>query len=157
MVHLQHRVQQLEEEIARREAAVSEEDSSLNSEELVRGIGAVKFGDDDEHYKEPRYVGPASGVTVTRLVLESAKKDLDPEEFQDMTIQHRHNFKNAMRTEPSPPPEFGVNKVIPEARFPPEDFGMILVSLFCKKCMLSSTCLLRKLTGNSAIHAARAT
>lgn len=74
-------------------------------------------------------------MTVTRLVLESAKKDLEPEEFQHMTVEHRHAFRNAMRTEASPPPGFGPNKVVPDARLPPRHFGERLVQLFCRKSL----------------------
>ena len=101
------------------------ESEGPNNEELVRGIGAVKFGDYD-HYKEPRYVGSSSGVTVTRLVLESARKDLDPKEFKDMTAKHR---KNA----PRPSPESQNELLLPEAKLPPRHLGETLVSFFCKK------------------------
>ena len=119
----------LEEEVARREASLAETDIP-NNEELVRGIGAVKFGDYD-HYKEPRYVGSSSGVTVTRLVLESAKRDLEPGEFKDMTYQHR---KNAVH-HASPDPHHGPSRstTMADAKLPPRQLGETLVSFFCKK------------------------
>lgn len=115
--------------MARREASLDDSEAP-NNEDLVRGIGAVKFGD-YEHYKEPRYVGSSSGVTVTRLVLESAKKDLDPEEFKDMTFQHR---KNAVHNSPEPnPTETFETANLPEAKLPPRQLGETLVSFFCKR------------------------
>jgi hypothetical protein len=125
---LQNKVRALEEEVARREALLAETDEP-NNEELVRGIGAVKFGD-YEHYKEPRYVGSSSGVTVTRLVLESAKKDLAPWEFKDMTYQHR---KNAVHTSPEHYGDMATAPRFAEPKLPPRQLGETLVSFFCKK------------------------
>ncbi|KAI5805924.1 fungal-specific transcription factor domain-containing protein [Geopyxis carbonaria] len=135
VVHLQNKVLALEEEIKRRESQLVDSEGP-NSEELVRGIGAVKFGD-YEHYKEPRYVGPSSGVTVTRLVLESAKKDLKPEEFKDMTTEHRHTFKNTMRTEPivAVAPDLSGLSTTPQPNLPPRNFGEKLVSFFCQRSL----------------------
>jgi hypothetical protein len=133
VVHLQNKVRALEEEVARREAALAAEtEDSPNNEDLVRGIGAVKFGN-YEHYKEPRYVGSSSGVTVTRLVLESAKRDLDEDEFKDMTFQHRKNAKN-LSLSPDPDQESPVFLKHVETKLPPRQLGETLVSFFCKKC-----------------------
>lgn len=128
VVHLQNKVRALQEEVARREAVLAEAESSPNNEDLVRGIGAVKF-DNYEHYKEPRYVGSSSGITVTRLVLESAKRDLDEDEFKDMTMQHR---KNAVH-HTSPEPPLSPKQV--DTKLPPRRTGETLVSFFCKKAL----------------------
>ncbi len=105
------------------------EQEAPNSEQLVRGVGAVRFGD-YEHYKEPRYVGPSSGFTVTRLVLESAKKNLEPDAFKDMAFQHRNTFKNAVRTKGS---DLNEDFCAPAAKLPSREIGMKLVQMFCKK------------------------
>ena len=130
--HLQNKVRALENEVASKEAqllareAEARADAPPDNEELVRGIGSVKFGD-YEHYSEPRYVGSSSGVTVTRLVLESAKRDLAPGEFKDMTEQHR---KNAVHSSPEPLDD---SLRLPEPKLPPRQLGETLVSYFCKK------------------------
>jgi len=129
VVHLQNKVRALEEEVARREAALAATDTP-NNEELVRGIGAVKFGGYD-HYKEPRYVGSSSGVTVTRLVLESAKKDLEPDEFKDMTYQHRKNAVHHASPEYLQDPPRSTTTA--DTKLPPRQLGETLVSFFCKK------------------------
>ena len=70
--HLQNKVRALEDEVASKEAqllareAEARADAPPDNEELVRGIGSVKFGD-YEHYTEPRYVGSSSGVTELTL------------------------------------------------------------------------------------------
>ncbi|CCX15424.1 fungal-specific transcription factor domain-containing protein [Pyronema domesticum] len=131
VVHLQNKVRQLEEEVAKREALLAET-APPNNEDLVRGIGAVRFGD-YEHYKEPRYVGSSSGVTVTRLVLESAKKDLAPGEFKDMTYQHR---KNAVHSLLENHPDAGLAaRVPPDPKLPPRSLCEILVRFFCGKAL----------------------
>lgn len=135
VVHLQKKVQDLEEEVRRREAELTEVESP-NSEELVRGIGAVKFGD-YEHYKEPRYVGSSSGITVTRLVLESAKKDLEPEEFKDLTFKHNSPAEKSPPSSNDHPPlsDLGLDPA-PDPKLPPRVFGEKLISYFCQKCKL---------------------
>ena len=67
VVALQHRVRELEQEIA---DLTEEPDAPLDIEGLVRGAGLVKIKENDEN----RYLGPSSGIAMTRLVMELAKE-----------------------------------------------------------------------------------
>ncbi|PWW71740.1 hypothetical protein C7212DRAFT_231835 [Tuber magnatum] len=133
VVHLQNKVQDLEEKVRVREALLVEADAP-NSEELVRGVGLVNFAD-YEHYKEPRYVGSSSGVTVTRLVLEAAKKNLDPQAFSDLTTQHRNTFRHALRTNPDPGDPHANLSSLPASRLPNREITDKLVELFCARAL----------------------
>jgi len=121
----------LEEQIRVREALLIESEAP-NSEELVRGVGLVNFAD-YEHYKEPRYVGSSSGVTVTRLVLEAAKKNLDSQAFKDLTTQHRNTFRHALRTNPDPTDPHANLSSLPASRLPSREITDKLVELFCAR------------------------
>lgn len=108
-----------------------------DSEELVRGVGLVNFAD-YEHYKEPRYVGSSSGVTVTRLVLESAKKNLDPETFKDLTSQHRNTFRHALRAKSEDPGvPYQALSSQPASKLPSREVTNKFAGLFCARGLLS--------------------
>ena len=61
--------------------------------ELVRGVGMVKF---DDEKGEPRFVGTSSGITMTRLVIDFAKKHLEKESVKEIK-EHRNNFRQGQR------------------------------------------------------------
>lgn len=51
-------------------AALEHEDAEPDPEDVVRGASAVRVQDSDE----PKFLGPSSGITITRLVMQLAKK-----------------------------------------------------------------------------------
>ena len=65
---LQNKVRQLENEMAN--FTEQEDNVPLDIEGLVRGAGLVKIKENDED----RYLGPSSGIAMTRLVMELAKE-----------------------------------------------------------------------------------
>lgn len=81
VIQLQNRVQELEKELATFSDAT---DNEMDQESLVRAAGFVKIQD----HEEASFLGPSSGINMTRLVLELAKgirkvkkiKDLIPQE-----------------------------------------------------------------------------
>ncbi|RPB13304.1 hypothetical protein P167DRAFT_535008 [Morchella conica CCBAS932] len=131
VVHLQAKVRALEEEIKMREALTLEVETP-NIEDLVRGVAMVNFAD-YEHYKEPRYVGTSNGFTVTRLVLESAKRNLGSQTFKDLTTQHRRTFRHALRS--SPDPENHYHSSVPATKLPNREITDKLVDRFCQKAL----------------------
>ena len=66
VVHLQQRVHELESKLS----AFSDRNPSIDVELLVRSAGVVKMAEDNE---EPRFLGPSSGIAMTRLMMVSAK------------------------------------------------------------------------------------
>jgi hypothetical protein len=69
VVKLQEKVRQLEAELAQ----YTDEDGDYprNNEEIVRPGGLVRLNESDE---TPRYLGPSSGIAMTRLLMEGAKR-----------------------------------------------------------------------------------
>lgn len=52
-----------------------------NTEDMVRPGGLVKL---DEHDETPRYLGPSSGIAMTRLVMEDAKRFTEAKKISDV-------------------------------------------------------------------------
>ena len=67
VIQLQDKVRQLEAEL---EELNNEASLPLDFEGLVRGAGLVKIRENDES----RFLGPSSGIAMTRLVMELAKE-----------------------------------------------------------------------------------
>lgn len=67
VIILQNKVRHLEKELA---SFAKECVSDLDVEGLVRGAGLVKIKENDD---DLRFLGPSSGIAMTRLVMELAK------------------------------------------------------------------------------------
>ncbi|KAF2129218.1 hypothetical protein P153DRAFT_375750 [Dothidotthia symphoricarpi CBS 119687] len=66
VVHLQHKVRELERQLAELER----DDIEPDAEDVMRGAAAVRVQDTDES----KFLGPSSGITITRLVMQLAKQ-----------------------------------------------------------------------------------
>ena len=71
VIHLQKRIKGLETELAQLAQVASEEHAAPDAEAIMRGAGLVKFTENDES----RFLGPSSGIALTRLVMELAKQN----------------------------------------------------------------------------------
>jgi hypothetical protein len=69
VVKLQEKVRQLEAELA--QYTDEDNDYPRNNEEIVRPGGLVRLNESDE---TPRYLGPSSGIAMSRLLMEGAKR-----------------------------------------------------------------------------------
>ncbi|KAF8461867.1 fungal-specific transcription factor domain-containing protein [Kalaharituber pfeilii] len=130
VVHLQAKVRELEAEIAKQEAAFSEVEQP-DSRELVRGVGLVKF---DDEKGEPRFVGTSSGITMTRLVIDFAKKHLEKDSVKEIK-EHRNNFRQGQRISGSPGSQTRSPVALPGAapQLPSREVTDRLVEIFCQK------------------------
>lgn len=124
---LQAKVRQLETEYARRIAELSEVRES-DEEELVKSIGMVSL--DDKQKMEPRFVGSASGINMTRLVLDYTKKNLEPEAVREIAEEHKANMSAADEAAT----EFNLNAKAAN-RFPPRAVTDRLVEAYLQKGM----------------------
>jgi hypothetical protein len=61
-------------------AIEQEEDHELDPELTMRSAGLIKFSDNDES----RFLGPSSGIAVTRLVMELAKRNTASKSIKDV-------------------------------------------------------------------------
>jgi hypothetical protein len=63
-----------------------EEGLPQNAEDIVRPGGLVRLDEDDE---TPRFLGPSSGIAMTRLVMEEAKKYTDSRRIRELVPEVR--------------------------------------------------------------------
>lgn len=63
-----------------------EEGFPQNTEDIVRPGGLVRLDEDDE---TPRFLGPSSGIAMTRLVMEEAKKYTDSRSIRELVPEVR--------------------------------------------------------------------
>jgi hypothetical protein len=69
VIKLQDKVRQLEAELA--QYIEDEPDYSNNTEAMVRPGGMIRLNNNDD---TPRYLGPSSGIAMSRLLMEEAKR-----------------------------------------------------------------------------------
>ena len=67
IIYLQDKIKDLETQLAQ---MASEKLLAPDAEAIMRGAGLVRFKENDES----RYLGPSSGIALTRLVMELAKQ-----------------------------------------------------------------------------------
>jgi hypothetical protein len=83
VIRLQDKVRALEAELSQ---YVEEEGFPQNTEDIVRPGGLVRLDEDDE---TPRFLGPSSGIAMTRLVMEEAKKYTDSRTIRELVPEVR--------------------------------------------------------------------
>jgi len=93
VIRLQDKVRALENELSQ---YTEEEGFPKNTEDIVRPGGLVRLDEDDE---TPRFLGPSSGIAMTRLVMEEAKKYTDSRSIRELVPEVRY------RRNPLPSPE----------------------------------------------------
>ncbi|CAK7201798.1 hypothetical protein SEUCBS139899_004513 [Sporothrix eucalyptigena] len=77
VVKLQEKVRQLEAELAQ----FTEDDLPEDNEDMIRPGGFVRLSDSDE---TPRYLGPSSGIAMTRLLMEEAKRYTESQRISEL-------------------------------------------------------------------------
>lgn len=79
VVKLQEKVLQLEAELS--QYTDDDNDHPESAEDIVRPGGLVKLNESDD---TPRYLGPSSGIAMTRLLMEQAKRYTDSQRISDL-------------------------------------------------------------------------
>ncbi|KAM0265097.1 hypothetical protein ACHAPA_007957 [Fusarium lateritium] len=79
VIKLQDKVRQLEAELS--QFTDDESDYPKSNEDMVRPGGMVRLNGGDE---TPRYLGPSSGIAMTRLLMEQAKRYTDSKRISDL-------------------------------------------------------------------------
>jgi hypothetical protein len=124
----------LEEEIARRQALLSEIEEP-DSDELVREIGMVSLGDDTDAAQkaEPRFVGTSSGINMTRLILDFTKKNIEPEAIQEIVEGHRSSTKQQPEQSQQQAQQTYTSGVQPAFYFPAREMTDKLIDTFMEQ------------------------
>ena len=128
MVYLQNRVRALERELSR----ISEGGEPLDAEILMRGAGLVRFKETDES----RFLGPSSGVAMTRLVMEMAKQNSDCKSIKEIVPEAKAQQIKERFTRESAKPTSKVYPLISSFKaqtLPTRDLTERLVEVFNNK------------------------
>ncbi|KAH9884711.1 hypothetical protein F4778DRAFT_762349 [Xylariomycetidae sp. FL2044] len=78
VVKLQHKVRALEAELGQ---YTDEDDFPRNHEDFIRPGGLVLLNETDE---TPRYLGPSSGIAMTRILMEEAKRYTESKRISEL-------------------------------------------------------------------------
>jgi len=77
VIHLRNRAHLLQAKLARRE---EDNGQDPDAEILIRGAGLVRFQENEES----KFLGPSSGIAITRLVMEMAKQNTDTKSIKEV-------------------------------------------------------------------------
>lgn len=99
---------------------------------MVRSAGLIRFKETDES----RFLGPSSGITITRFVMEMAKQNTDSKSIKEVvTDSTAREIRGAFTRESQKP----TSKVYPlvssvaEPNLPPQELTYKLVDMFMAK------------------------
>ncbi|KAL2258065.1 hypothetical protein VTK26DRAFT_8770 [Humicola hyalothermophila] len=153
VVTLQKKVRQLEAELS--QYTDEETDYPLNHADMVRPGGMVRLDETDE---TPRYLGPSSGIAMTRLLMEEAKRYTESRRIADLIPEvrarradQRDRMQSVVRGSVSGPTGRGksypAHSVIPAPSLPNRRTVDGLVRIFHEKVQLFTPILHEKVFG----------
>jgi len=128
VVHLQHKVRELEKQLE----ALESEDLEPDPESIVRDGAAVRIQEHDES----KFLGPSSGIAITRLVMHLAKRFTQSESINDIVAKDKAQEIEATFKEEEKKP---TSKVYPHVSnvaapdLPERGLANVLVRLFNAK------------------------
>jgi hypothetical protein len=111
---------------------------AADAELMVRGAGRIRFKENDES----RYLGPSSGIAITRLVMEMAKLNTDSKSIKDVVPElTAHEIKSTFAQESSKPTSkiYPMISSVPQPHLPPRNLTYRLIDLFVVKGTSSKT------------------
>lgn len=129
IVSLRDKARKLERELA---AAEKEIQHAADAELMVRSAGRIRFRENDE----ARYLGPSSGIAMTRLVMEMAKQNTDSKSIKDVVPDlTAQEIKAAFAQEDSKPTSkvYPLTSSIPAPDLPLQDTTWKLIDNFVVK------------------------
>ncbi|KAF1919906.1 fungal-specific transcription factor domain-containing protein [Ampelomyces quisqualis] len=132
VVHLQHKVRALELQLADADADADAEAPEPDAEDVVRGAAAVRVQDTDES----KFLGPSSGITMTRLVMQLAKLFTASKSISAIIPHARAASIHATFTKEDARPTSKIYPLVSDVaadELPTRDLTNLLVELFyCK-------------------------
>jgi hypothetical protein len=127
-VHLQHKVRDLERQLAHLER----DDVEPDQEDMMRGPAAVRIQESDES----KFLGPSSGIAITRLVMQLAKQFTESKSISEIVPDSRARSIKATFDEEDKKPTSKVYPLISDVaaeELPNRDLANLLVQLFYGK------------------------
>ncbi|KAF2750164.1 hypothetical protein M011DRAFT_456101 [Sporormia fimetaria CBS 119925] len=128
VVHLQHKVRDLERQLAELDRDHVEPDA----ETVMRAAAAVRVQESDES----KFLGPSSGITITRLVMQLAKQFTESKSISEIVPDSQAKSIKATFDEEDKKPTSKVYPLIssvPAEDLPNRDLTNLLVELFYGK------------------------
>ncbi|KAA8644584.1 putative C6 transcription factor [Aspergillus tanneri] len=129
IVSLREKARMLEKELAEVEKDFQH---AADAELMVRGAGRIRFKENDES----RFLGPSSGIAITRLVMEMAKQNTDSKSIKDVVPElTAQEIKLAFEEESSKPTSkvYPMISSIPQPNLPTKKSTDRLVDVFVVK------------------------
>ena len=139
VVHLQHKVRDLEKQLA----DLERDDIEPDPEDVMRGAAAVRIQESDES----KFLGPSSGIAITRLVMQLAKQFTDSKSISDIVPNSRARLIKERFAQEEAKPTSKIYPLISDVaaeELPNRDLTNLLVQLFNLK---GSYSLLRLASG----------
>ena len=130
VVYLQHRVRNLEKQLA----DLEKEELDPDPEDVVRPGAAVRIQEHDE----TKFLGPSSGIAITRLVMQLAKQFTDAKSITEIVPETRAQHIKEKFNEEGEKPTSKIYPLISDVaaeELPQRDLTNLLVQLFCCKGM----------------------
>ncbi|KAL5117856.1 hypothetical protein ACEQ8H_004174 [Pleosporales sp. CAS-2024a] len=128
VVRLQHKVRDLEAQLA----DLDRDDMEPDPEDLMRGATAVRVQDTDES----KFLGPSSGITITRLVMQLAKQFTASKSISDIVPHARAKSIKATFAKEDTRPTSKIYPLVSDVaaeELPNRNLTNLLVDLFyCK-------------------------
>jgi hypothetical protein len=129
VVHLQHRVRELEKQLEELE----KDDLDPEPEDVVRHGARVHIAEQDES----KFLGPSSGIAITRLVMQLAKQFTDSQSITDIVDQNQADHIKKRFVDEGDKPTSKVYPLISDVAaegLPPRNLTNLLVDLSMAKC-----------------------
>jgi hypothetical protein len=127
-VHLQHKVRELEKTLE----GLEREDYEPDQDDMVRGGASIKIQEHDES----KFLGPSSGIAITRLVMQLAKQFTDSKSITDIVDQSKAQEIKERFEEEEVKPTSKIYPLISDVAaedLPARDLTNLLVKLFNAK------------------------
>ncbi|OAL03760.1 hypothetical protein IQ06DRAFT_314515 [Phaeosphaeriaceae sp. SRC1lsM3a] len=128
VVHLQHKVRELEKQLA----DLERDDVEPDAEDVMRGAAAVRVQDTDES----KFLGPSSGITITRLVMQLAKQFTESKSISEIIPHARATSIKTTFTQEDKRPTSKIYPLVSDVaaeELPNRELTNLLVDLFyCK-------------------------
>ncbi|KAK2873919.1 hypothetical protein FQN49_001990 [Arthroderma sp. PD_2] len=129
ILELREKIRRLGHEL---EELEDEADRAPDAEAMARGAGLIKFKETDES----RFLGPSSGIAITRFVMDMAKQNTGSKSIKEVVNENTaQQIKSVFDIESQKPTSkvFPMISSVAEPNLPPRDLTNKLVDIFMAK------------------------
>ncbi|KAI9369956.1 fungal-specific transcription factor domain-containing protein [Aspergillus egyptiacus] len=129
ILQLREKARKLEQEL---EEVENDFQQAADAELIIRGAGRIRFREHDE----ARYLGPSSGIAITRLVMEMAKQNTYSKSIKDVVPESTaQKIKDAFTQESGKPTSkvYPMISSIPQPNLPVKHTTYRLIDVFTVK------------------------